>query len=87
MRELMGKIPTKDPHVSEEVYLTEIVRCSECERTVPVGIEVVTIKKDGKSRKVLRHQYFCRAHGLDYETRVQSLPIRHYDRSDTLLRF
>jgi hypothetical protein len=72
----MGKIPTKDPNVSEEVYLAEIVRCRECEVTVPMSIEVVTVKKDGKAKKVIRHEWYCRAHGLDYETRVQSLPIR-----------
>ena len=55
MRELMGKIPTKDPDINEEVYLSEMVRCSECQMTVPVGIEVVTIKKDGKSKKLIRH--------------------------------
>jgi hypothetical protein len=65
MRELLGKIPTKDPNVSEQVYLSELVRCSECQRTVPIGIEVVTVKKGAESREVLRHQYYCRAHGLD----------------------
>ena len=39
MRDLMGKIPTKEPDVTEEIYLSELVRCGECERTVPVGIE------------------------------------------------
>ena len=75
VRDLMGKIPTKEPDVTEEIYLSELVRCGECERTVPVGIEVVTIRKSGESRKVLKHGYYCRAHGLDYETRAQSLPI------------
>jgi hypothetical protein len=75
MRELMGKIPTKDPNVTEAVYLSEIIRCRECQRTVPMGIEVVTLQKDGDSKKVLRHEYYCRAHGLDYEERVRSLPI------------
>ena len=78
MRELVGKIPTKDPDVVQEVYLSETIYCRDCNTTVavPVGIEVVTVKKAGKSKKVLRHEYYCRAHGLDYETRVQSLPIR-----------
>ena len=76
MRELIGRIPTKDPGVTEDVYLSELVRCRECERTVPVGIEVVTVRKDRKSRDVLHHVYYCRAHGLDYETRAQSVPIR-----------
>jgi hypothetical protein len=80
MRELMGKIPTKDPNISEEVYLSEIVRCCECQRTVPMGIEVLTVKKGEECKEVLRHEYYCRAHGIDYETRVQSLPIRPHAR-------
>lgn len=80
MRELMGKIPTKDPNVTEVVYLAEIVRCRECQKTVPMGIEVVTVKKGGESREVIRHEYYCRAHGLAYETRLQSLPIRPQSR-------
>ena len=32
MRELMGKIPTKDPNITEVVYLSEIVRCLGCQR-------------------------------------------------------
>lgn len=76
MRELIGKIRTKDRSVIEAVYLSELVRCQECEQTVPIGIEVVTVKRDGKSRKVLHHGYYCRAHGHDHETRVQSLQMR-----------
>ena len=53
--ELIGKIPTKDPNLTEVVYLTEMVRCLECQQTVPMGIEVVTVKKSGKSRKAVRH--------------------------------
>ena len=49
MRELIGKIPTKDPNITEVVYLSEIVRCLECEQTVPMGIEVVTVKLSGTS--------------------------------------
>jgi hypothetical protein len=78
MRELVGKIPTKDPDVIQEIYLSETVYCRECSTmaAVPVGIEVVTVKKAGPSKKVLRHEYYCRAHGFVYETRVQGLPIR-----------
>jgi len=76
MRELIGKIPTKDPNVIEEVYLSELVRCRECHRTAPMGIEVITVKREGGSRKVLRHGCYCRAHGHDYEETVQSLPVR-----------
>ena len=49
MRELIGKIPTKDSNISEKVYLSEMIRCLECQQTVPIGIEVVTVKKSGKS--------------------------------------
>jgi hypothetical protein len=87
MRELIGKIPTKDPDVIEVVYLAEVVRCLECEQTVPMGIEVVTVKKSGDSRKVVRHVCYCRGHGFDYETQAQSLPIRPRAQSETLLRF
>ena len=38
MRELIGKIPTKDPNITEVVYLTEIVRCLDCQQNVPMGI-------------------------------------------------
>ena len=76
MRELMGKIPTKDPNVTEVVYLSEIVRCLECQRTVPMGIEVVTEKKIGDSKSVLKRQCYCRAHGYDYEARLQGPAIR-----------
>jgi hypothetical protein len=77
MRELLGKIPTKDPNIGQNVYLSEIVRCQECHKTVPVGIEVVTIKNVGDSKKVLKHEYYCRghafdAHGVDYESKVRS---------------
>lgn len=59
MRELIGKIPTKDPNVVEEVYLSELIRCRECHQTVPIGIEVLTVKREGASKKVLRHGYYC----------------------------
>jgi len=88
MRELIGKIPTKDPGVSEKVYLSEMVRCLECQQTVPMGIEVVTVRKSRGSKQVLRHACYCRGHGFDYETKAQSLPIRPHAQSETsLLRF
>jgi hypothetical protein len=87
MRELIGKIPTKDPNITEVVYLAEIVRCLECEQTVPMGIEVVTVKKSEGSKEVVRHVCYCRGHGFDYETKAQSLPIRPHDHSEPLLRF
>jgi hypothetical protein len=82
MRELVGKIPTKDPNITEVVYLSEIVRCLECQRTVPVGIEVVTVQSDEESKKVIRRVCYCRGHGFDYETKAQSLPIRAHAQSE-----
>ena len=81
MRELIGKLRTEIPNVIQDVYRAETIRCQKCDKTAPVGIEVVTIKKEGGSRKVLKHEYYCRthafdAHCVDYETRVQSMPIR-----------
>ena len=51
MRQLLGKIRAKEPNVVQEIYLSELIRCSECQRTVPIGIEVITIKKDGEAKK------------------------------------
>jgi len=87
MRELIGKIPTKDPSITEVVYLSELVRCLECQKTSPMGIEVVTVKRDGKSKKVLRTVCYCRSHGYDYERKLQSLPIHPHAQSETLVRF
>jgi hypothetical protein len=88
MRELIGKIPTKDPNITEVVYLSEVVRCLECQKTVPMGIEVVTVKKSREFREVLRHVCYCREHGFDYETKAQGLPIRPHAQSQmSLLRF
>ena len=87
MRELIGKISTKDPNITEVVYLAEMVRCLECEQTVPMGIEVVTVKKSEESKQVVRHVCYCRGHGFDYETRAQSPPIRRHGQPETLLHF
>jgi hypothetical protein len=77
MRELIGKVRTKDRNVIEEVYLSPFLRCRECQVTVPMGIEVVTVKRDGVSKRtVLSHRHYCRAHGLDYQMMGQSPPIR-----------
>jgi hypothetical protein len=51
MRQLIGKIWTKEPNVIEEAYFTELIRCRECQKSVPMGIEVVRVKRDGKSKK------------------------------------
>jgi|ERR1041384_2655928 len=76
MRELVGKLATKDPNVTEVVYLAEVVRCLECEKTAPIGIEVVTIRKTIESRKTIRHVCYCRAHGFEYEEKAKAAPIR-----------
>ena len=76
MRDLIGKIRTKDSNVTTRVYLSEIVRCCECQKTVPLGIEVVTLKREGESKKVLEHRCYCRDHGLEYEEKAQSQPIK-----------
>ena len=83
MRELIGKIYTKDPSISEKVYFAEMVRCLECQQTVPMGIEVVTVQKSGESKKVLRHVCYCRGHGFDYESKAHSRPIRPHAQSQT----
>ena len=80
MRELIGKVPTHDPRVTQNIYRSESVRCQKCLRTVAMGIEVVTVKTEGQFQKVLRHEYYCRAdafdsHGMDYETSILNRPI------------
>ena len=72
MRQLIGKIPNKRCNITEEIYLTEYVRCQNCQATVPMGIEVVTVRKEGNSKKVIKHCRYCRAHGADYTTRALS---------------
>jgi heterodisulfide reductase subunit C len=70
MRQLLGKIPIKYRNVTEEVYLCECVRCQSCQAMVPMGIEVVTVRKEGASKKLIKHGWYCRAHGVDYATRA-----------------
>ena len=72
MRQLIGKIPIKYRNVTEEIYLSEYVRCQNCQTTVPMGIEVVTVIIEGKSKKIIRHGWFCRAHGAEYATKALS---------------
>jgi Rieske Fe-S protein len=73
MRQLIGKIPIKYRNVIEEIYLAEYVRCQDCQVVVPMGIEVVTVRKDGKAKKIVKHGWYCRAHGSEYATRAQSV--------------
>ena len=69
MRQLLGKIPLKGQRV-EEVYLSDQIRCGECQKTVPIGVEVVTVQKDGHSKKILKRACYCRSHAGDYESRA-----------------
>ena len=71
MRQLLGKIPIKHRGVVEEVYLSELVYCNECQRTFPVGIEVLTVQKEGNVKTVIKHACYCRAHGVEYQVRAQ----------------
>ncbi|HSL78530.1 MAG TPA: hypothetical protein VK877_02620 [Pseudolabrys sp.] len=70
MRQLIGKIGVKRGIV-EEVYLSETVRCRECQKTVPIGVEVVRVQKDGPSKKVVKRAFYCRSHAGDYESRAR----------------
>jgi heterodisulfide reductase subunit C len=70
MRQLLGKIPKSDRNVTEEIYLSECVRCQSCQVTVPMGIEVLTVRREGKSKTVIKHGWYCRAHGTEYAARA-----------------
>jgi hypothetical protein len=70
MRQLIGKIGVKRGIV-EEVYLSETVRCRECQKTVPIGVEVVTVQKGGPAKKVVKRAFYCRSHAGDYESRAR----------------
>jgi hypothetical protein len=72
MRQLLGKTPIKSRNVIEEIYLCEYVRCQNCQAMAPMGIEVVTVRKDGASKKVIKHGWYCRAHGADYAAKAQA---------------
>jgi hypothetical protein len=71
MRQLIGRLPGKERGSVDEVYLAEHVRYRECQRTAPMGIEVVTVQKTGTSKKILRRAFFCRSHGAEYQSRAQ----------------
>ena len=72
MRQLIGKIPIKYLNVTEEIYFSEGVRCQHCQTTVPMGVEVVTVRKEEQSKKIIKHRWYCRAHGADFVTRAQA---------------
>ncbi|HET7805311.1 MAG TPA: hypothetical protein VFL53_13800 [Pseudolabrys sp.] len=70
MRQLIGKIRVRG-RIVEEVYLSEQIRCGECQKMVPIGVEVVTVEKDTKPKKVLKRAWYCRSHAGDYESRAR----------------
>jgi len=67
MRELIGTRLTGESGVTKSVYRSDLVYCRECRKTVPVGIEVITTRQDQDSKTVLKHEYYCRVHGMEYE--------------------
>ena len=68
MRELIGTRKTNDPAVTTSVYRSDLIYCGECRKMVPMGIEVITTRKERGAQKVLKHQYLCRIHGMDFES-------------------
>ena len=70
MRQFIGKIPIKG-QVVEEIYLSEQIRCNECQKPAPIGVEVVRVQKEGKSKRVLKRTFYCRSHAGDYESRAR----------------
>jgi hypothetical protein len=70
MRQLLGKSRFTSRNVTEEVYLSEHVYCQTCQITVPMGIEVVTVRNEGSFKKVVRHARYCRAHGAEYAAKA-----------------
>ena len=70
MRQLLARTRCTFPDVTEEVYLSEYVRCHDCQITVPMGIEVVTFKNKASRKEVLKHRWYCRVHGAEYIVRA-----------------
>jgi hypothetical protein len=71
MRQLIGKIH-KPKGLIEQVYLSEQVRCQVCQRTAPLGIEVVTDKNINGVKTRIMHGFYCRAHGAEYQSQASS---------------
>ena len=92
MRELIGKTALSEPGVTRSVYRSELIRCGECQKMAPIGIEVITARREGDTHKVIEHRYYCRSHGLNYETRSEGQPFRRdaakskTDNNDAYLR-
>ena len=70
MRQLIGKVPIKHLNAVEEIYFSENIRCQRCQITVPMGIEVVRVSKEGEEKKVIKHGWYCRAHGAEFAARA-----------------
>ena len=70
MRQLLGKSRFTSGNVTEEVYLSENVSCQTCQITVPMGIEVVTVRDERDSKKVVKRARYCRAHGAEYAAKA-----------------
>lgn len=51
MRQYIGRVPTSHRDVIAEIYLSEQIRCTECQKTVPIGIEVVAVQKGVEAEK------------------------------------
>jgi hypothetical protein len=79
MRELIGIIPTDDPNVTEEVYLSNdrpVTCLRRHPKQVPLGeksIEVESVEKVGEFKKVRLRRCYCREHGAEFETRARGV--------------
>jgi len=77
MRELIATKRTGEPGVTKSVYRSDLIYCRDCRKTVPVGIEVITARQDRGVKTVLKHEYYCRVHGMEYESMThRQLPDR-----------
>ena len=94
MRELIGTRNGGELGITTTVYRSELIYCRECRKTVPIGIEVITTRQEKNAQTVLRHQYLCRLHGMEFETmthrqlsdRSVSAKPKSWSSSDSYLR-
>ncbi len=66
MRQLIRRRGKKNRGLIEEAYIGEHLYCQKCQKTVPVGIEVIIFKRDAGGKKLVKHACYCRAHGSEY---------------------
>jgi hypothetical protein len=76
MRQLIGALPTPDPYITEEVWLSDEGYPITCIRqhTVDPGeeyIEVIAYETEGEFKKERRRARYCRKHGSDYERKAR----------------